>query len=44
MAPKLPNRSSFIDPSDYEEALSAYEDAMDAYAEECMERHFEERN
>ena len=33
-----------MDPSDYEEALGAYEDAMDTYAEECMERYYEERN
>lgn len=44
MSPKLPLRSVFMDPSDYEEALSAYEDAMDTYAEECLERYFEERN
>lgn len=44
MSPKLPLRSSFMDPSDYEEALGAYEDAMDTYAEECMERYYEERN
>lgn len=38
-----PTRFAFDSPEDYDDAIRAYEDALDNYEEEYIERHFENR-